>query len=468
MADCLRGWFRRFAGVLIPFLFGVGCVLITPTPPTESAPLPGPPPAPVAAFSTREITGRVIRADNSEEILEKGRELSVQVADRIQLDKTGQGLLKFQDRLEVGMFRETELDLADANEESSGSTFVSLNLNRGNMRLRLIEGNIVWVILKTEYVIMTTLEQGTDFVVCHSPGIITCGIVNEGAVEFQAQGEKKIAKKGEAIYVRPDEPPSDAICAHEQEVVDWLNDIQGSGEVLGLGKIVQNWRQEPCSSTPSPQTTTAPSSREGMGKVEAGLYEIGRAQADNFHIVTQEITLEPFWIDIYEVTNAEYQAYLSETGRQPLTIGPGQENHPVKEVTWEDAASFCASVNKRLPTEAEWEVAARGPGPLPPLYPWGEDPAAGGQVTALPLNDTYPVGAYPFNQSPFGIYDMAGNVWEWVGEPYAPVPEGHLILRGGRHGLIRDSAYRQEVAPEQELFISYAGIRCAADGVEGE
>ncbi len=73
----------------------------------------------------------------------------------------------------------------------------------------------------------------------------------------------------------------------------------------------------------------------------------------------------------------------------------------------------------------------------------------------------------PFNQSPFGVYDVAGNVWEWVGEPYAPVADGHKVLRGGRHGLLRDMAYRQQAEPNDERFRRVAGFRCAADEVSG-
>ena len=462
MAFSFLDWFRRIAGLMILLLIGVGCA--SPPTPEPTAPLLQ------AAFTAIEVPGKVIHGENSESVLEKDSNVSIQVNDRIQLDETGQGMLLFPDRLEVRMFRRTEIQLVDAKEESSGSTYVNLFLSYGNTQLRLNEGNIVWAVLKTEYATVTTLAQGTDFVICHTPEKITCGVVNEGAVEFQAQGEKKIAEKGEAIYVRPGEPPSDAICARQDEVEDWLVNIQGAGNFKALGAIVQEWPQEPCSAAPlePPISEITPlPGREGMEKVEAGIYEIGGPQEDDFHVASQEITLEEFWIDIYEVTNGKYQTFLDETGRQPPAVWPGEVDHPVKGVTWDEAAAYCAWESKRLPTEAEWEVAARGPGANPPLYPWGAERTAGGQADALPLDNTYPVGAYDFNKSLFGIYDMAGNVWEWVGEPYAPTPEGYPILRGGRHGLIRDSAYRQEVPPDHDLFIPYAGFRCAADRVEG-
>ena len=102
------------------------------------------------------------------------------------------------------------------------------------------------------------------------------------------------------------------------------------------------------------------------------------------------------------------------------------------------------------------------------MFPWGNDPGAAGKISELPQTDTYEVGTFDFNKSLFGVYDMAGNVWEWVGDPYYPVPEGNKILRGGRYGLIQDMAYRQPAEPNSERFVPLAGFRCAADQVQGE
>jgi formylglycine-generating enzyme required for sulfatase activity len=74
----------------------------------------------------------------------------------------------------------------------------------------------------------------------------------------------------------------------------------------------------------------------------------------------------------------------------------------------------------------------------------------------------------PFNKSPFGVYDMAGTVWQWVGAAYGPVGEGNKILRGGRHGLLEDMAYRQQAKPGDDRFARVAGVRCATDQVAGE
>jgi formylglycine-generating enzyme required for sulfatase activity len=141
-------------------------------------------------------------------------------------------------------------------------------------------------------------------------------------------------------------------------------------------------------------------------------------------------------------------------------------DHPVRGVTWDQAVAYCSWAKKRLPTEAEWEAAGRGVGTGPQLYPWGNDPTADGKAFEMPDQDTYAVGTQPFNTSPFGVSDMVGNVWEWVGEPYAIVQDGYQILRGGRFGLAQDLAYRLAVAPDDPRYIKFSGFRCVADQVK--
>jgi formylglycine-generating enzyme required for sulfatase activity len=208
-------------------------------------------------------------------------------------------------------------------------------------------------------------------------------------------------------------------------------------------------------------------SANGMVYVNAGRYLVGLDSPDKEHVTPKQVELKEFWIDKYEVTNAEYAKFLSATGGPAPASWPdgqppaGKDNYPVAGVTWDQAAAYCKWDDKRLPSEAEWEVAARGPQGL--LYPWGNDP----NTVQLPQSETYPVGSYPANRSPFRAYDMAGNVWEWVGEPYAPVQSGDRVLRGGGYGYLKDMAYRLEGDPNLPTMIASAGMRCAADRVVG-
>jgi|GEM_PF-404988 len=203
----------------------------------------------------------------------------------------------------------------------------------------------------------------------------------------------------------------------------------------------------------------------GMVKIDSGTYTVGRDAPSHEYIPPEQVELNEVWIDQYEVTNADYAAFLADTGNPPPTswsdgnMPSGKENHPVKGVTWELATAYCEWANKRLPTEAEWEVAARGPEGS--LFPWGDDQRA----VELPRSGTHIVGTVPGDRSAFGAYDMAGNVWEWVGEAYAPIADGDRILRGGENGFLKDMAYRLEGPADQESLIQSAGFRCAADQV---
>jgi formylglycine-generating enzyme required for sulfatase activity/tRNA A-37 threonylcarbamoyl transferase component Bud32 len=205
----------------------------------------------------------------------------------------------------------------------------------------------------------------------------------------------------------------------------------------------------------------------GMVKVSGGSYEVGLNPADQYHNSVQAIELKDFWIDQFQVNNDQYAKFMAATNAPAPEVWPGAKDHPVRGVSWEQAAAYCIWLNKRLPTEAEWEAAGRGAGADPPLYPWGSDPSASGQTAGFPDEDTYASGTLSFNKSPFEVYDMVGNVWEWVGEPYTNAPNGTKYIHGGRFGLpIVDLAYRLAITPGDNRYIKYAGFRCAADAVK--
>ncbi len=183
-------------------------------------------------------------------------------------------------------------------------------------------------------------------------------------------------------------------------------------------------------------------------------------QASDDEQPQHRLTLPEFYIGKYPVTNEQYAAFVKATGQAAPRhwkngqIPAGKENHPVVNVSWRDAVAFCRWLSQasgkslRLPTEAEWEKAARGRDGR--IYPWGNQPPTkelcnfGGNV-----GDTTPVGQYPAGASPCGALDMAGNVWEWTGSLYRPYPyqpedgrnspdgEGPRVVRGGSWDGVR-------------------------------
>jgi formylglycine-generating enzyme required for sulfatase activity len=436
-----------------------------PSPPQPTASSP-----PQAELTALEVVVERLR-DGQPFDVQQLNTVDIQVDDEIAIKEHGQGLLRFPDRLLVELFHDTTLHIGEVRLEPGKSIFMRLKQTLGTSLTQLNAQAQARVEVATDHATITSLEGDTQLLVSNLE-TETCVVALKGTALVEAQGQTVTVPEGEATYIFPGEPPKPALCATKDEVMQWIDRRRGAQPVEPLLNLLVEWPQQPCSvasSGPSPAPSAGPApASAAMVRIPAGQYVVGVPGGDDFHMPAQEITLDDFWIDQYEVTNAQYQAFLDQTGHPAPVNGPGEGNHPVTGVSWDDAVAYCAWADKRLPTEAEWEVAARGPGPEPPLYPWGPDPSAGGQVDQLPLLETYAVGSYAFNQSPAGAYDMAGNVWEWVGEPYGPLAEGYQMLRGGRHGLLKDMAYRQPAQPTDERFLPVTGFRCAASRVAGE
>lgn len=279
-------------------------------------------------------------------------------------------------------------------------------------------------------------------------------------------------------------------------------------------------------STPKPPSPTAPqlgigstqvSAQDGMVMVYVppGEFTMGSDDCNSDERPVHTVNLDAYWIDQTEVTNAQFAAFVADSGYQtaaekagwsytylpdegwsdvsgtdwqhpqgPESSLSGLDQHPVVHVSWKDAVAYCDWAGRRLPTEAEWEKAARGTDGR--TYPWGDDfdctkgnfgdfIDAGGE-SCDGFNRTAPVGSFSDGASPYDALDMAGNVWEWVADwydadyysnssssnPQGPSSGEYQVARGGGwfgdEGLIR-SAGRDWIIPFYSSYLH--GFRCA-------
>ncbi len=220
-----------------------------------------------------------------------------------------------------------------------------------------------------------------------------------------------------------------------------------------------------------------------MTPVAGGAFVMGTNDGPMDERPARMVTLRPYEIDRYEVTVGEFRAFLLRTGYKTTAEQQGKPadqtwrvdfdrvEHPVRNVSWADADKYCHSIGKRLPSEAEWEYAARGRDGR--LYPW----AGGFNPAFVASRDTYPVGRNGANVSPSGAYDMAGNVWEWVQDWYRPDyyaqggntdnPRGpqqgdQRVIRGGSFTNQPESMrVTQRVKADPTAWTLDIGFRCA-------
>ena len=243
----------------------------------------------------------------------------------------------------------------------------------------------------------------------------------------------------------------------------------------GLTRLTTNQAQDrnpdwafasppPVTAAALPTSDTSSGAIGEMVEVPAGIFEMGCDPEHNAgedcsgDATLHQVTLDAYWIDKYEVTNASYARCVAAGGCTPpyknssatRSAYYGNQSfasYPVIYVDWNQANAYCTWVGKRLPTEAEWEKAARGP-VFPYRYPWGDEAPdcrmANFGGTKGCVGDTSAVGSYPDGASPYGALDMLGNVWEWVADwwqggyyayastknPLGPVTGGYKVFRG--------------------------------------
>jgi len=228
-----------------------------------------------------------------------------------------------------------------------------------------------------------------------------------------------------------------------------------------------------------PNTITGRDNKE-MVLIPAGEFLMG---SEEFGPESPQHTvyLPAYYIDKYPVTNAEYKRYIDETRALPprhwngFEVPPGLENHPVHRISWFEAVMYAKWAGKRLPTEAEWEKAARGTDGR--RWPWGNE---FNEELCLVWDRgeyaiTAPVDAHPGGASPYGVCEMAGNVEEWCADWYDAYPGSNYkgkafgkkfkVLRGGSSFFTQNHArcaYRCFARPEDSGIdgLAGAGFRC--------
>ncbi|MGW2917692.1 formylglycine-generating enzyme family protein [Streptomyces angustmyceticus] len=176
----------------------------------------------------------------------------------------------------------------------------------------------------------------------------------------------------------------------------------------------------------NPRTRRHPVDGKVMTLIEEGIYLSGPE--------SRSVWLEPYLVDVYPTTNKDYAGFVSATGHQAPQHWPGGRcpvalaTHPVVWVTWYDATAYARWAGKSLPTARQWEKAARGP--RGGAYPWGNEPtAAKANVAEAGIRATTPVSRYQSGVSPYGVFDMCGNVWEWCSSEERP-GTGRYELKG--------------------------------------
>lgn len=252
--------------------------------------------------------------------------------------------------------------------------------------------------------------------------------------------------------------------------------------------------------SPSPTETSIPptavlgigstiiSEKDGMTLVyvPAGEFTMGSDEGEDNEKPAHTVDLDAFWIDQTEVTNAMYAKCVQDRDcNEPVPAdsytrdsyygNSDFDNYPVIYVSWFAAQDYCSWADRRLPTEAEWEKAARGTDAF--IYPWGNDSPSDSLLNYnSAVGDTTEVGKYPNGIGPYGALDMAGNVLEWASSLYQPYPysstdgredssaTGERVIRGGSWYCTPDcvrSAYREIAGPSASYV--HLGFRCAMD-----
>ena len=291
----------------------------------------------------------------------------------------------------------------------------------------------------------------------------------------------RLLDEGRQALNEPNAAPTQV--AQAKDTLDIANKLGLDDEQRALYQQLQEKIQQRHEQNPENMALDQHQDRS-MVVVPAGEFTMGSATGDADEQPVHQVYVNAFSMDKYQVSVKHYARFLEATHHDippdwSIMNRPQHQNRPVANVDWADAAAYCTWVGKRLPTEAEWEKAARGTDGR--TYPWGNEPptrfhATSGKEIWSSHTAPSPVGTLEEGKSPYGIYDTAGNVWEWVSDWYDPdyyqnspsqnptgPPTGESkVVRGGSWGSgpkdLR-SANREVHVPSFRGFGT--GFRCA-------
>ncbi len=212
-----------------------------------------------------------------------------------------------------------------------------------------------------------------------------------------------------------------------------------------------------------------PDATAGMVLIPTGALSLPADDSPN-GLNGRTVTVDAFWIDRCEVTVGEYRRFLAATNHKPpirfALLEAKHDRLPVADVTWEDAVAYAEWAGKRLPTYAEWALAARGAGPTPRRYPWGNEGMHGNvnaprveRLTGLAAFEHYlahaaAVDAHPDSATPEGVFELFGNVAEWTGSPGVDEGPRGLIPRADHRVVAGHSFDVMRVSPDADLGLT--------------
>jgi formylglycine-generating enzyme required for sulfatase activity len=282
-------------------------------------------------------------------------------------------------------------------------------------------------------------------------GEVLAAIAGEDSVDFFLRLAQDVPERREAALWALGQMGRQANEVLREQVLGRLETFLANRQLhaLALSVLAEAWDAE----------TLAKALDRTVVTISAGEFLMGTEK--------RKAQVGAFAIARYPVTNVQYKCFVNATSREPPRhweegqYPPEKALHPVVHVSWRDAAAYAEWMGGRLPTEEEWEKAARGTDGRE--YPWGEWVEGRCNSKEAGVGDTTPVGQYsPAGDSPYGCADMAGNVWEWTASEHESW-RGSRVLRGGSYRGERDGARCGARTADLPNFSSaYYGFRCVS------